>query len=282
MAKYDLKPAQTIISLTKWGGNTRFTSIDPNYVVKVPENVDPAQASTLPETYLTAFQVLHIGQLGSIRYRDNALRGKSLLILGSMANSMGQALIELALNAGVANIYATAKKKHWPKLISYGVMPLPQEPKEWILRIEGTIDLVVATNGGVREDVTPIHFRALRETGHLVLCGRRVVGNDIPVGDWRQQQTQLICAKNKSMMKMFNRTHSYDVFEQWDRELDTCKRDLTHLLKLLERGLLKPNVLDRIALTKVAKAHELLESKRLSGFLVCEPWLRSKKRAVYL
>jgi hypothetical protein len=35
-------------------------------------------------------------------------------------------------------------------------------------------------------------------------------------------------------------------------------------------------------LNKVAKAQELLELKRLPGFLVCEPWMMSKKRAVYL
>jgi NADPH:quinone reductase-like Zn-dependent oxidoreductase len=281
--QFGLHPRQTVLSLVKRGGNTRYMSIRPEKLVKVPEGIDPAQAACLPETYLAAFQVLHYGQLGSVRYRENSLKGRSILIIGAMANNMGRAIIELALSAGAGNVYATAKKKHWKTIISYGIMPLSEDPKEWILRVEGTIDLVLATNGSRREDVSKPHYRALNSSGHLILSGRRIVGNDIEVGDWRsKKQTPLICSKNKALTKMMNRTHSYDVYEQWEKDLDTCKKDLTHLLKLLERGAIQPTVLDRIALNKVPRAHELLESKRLSGFLVCEPWIRSKKRAVYV
>ena len=281
-SQFDLRPRQTVMSLVKWGGNTRYITLKPSQLVKVPNGVDPAEAACLAETYLAAFQALHFGQLGSIRYRENSLKGKSILLIGAMSSNMGRAMVELAMNAGAASVYATAKKKHWKTLVNFGVVPLSQDPVDWILRVEGTIDLVLATNGGLREDVTPTHFRALRQTGHLILCGKRLVGNDIPVGGWRKSQTQLICAKNKSLFKMLNRTHLYDVFEQWENDLETCKRDLTHLLKLLDRGLLKPSVLDRIPLSKVGRAHELLEAKRLSGFLICEPWLKTKKRAVYL
>jgi NADPH:quinone reductase-like Zn-dependent oxidoreductase len=283
-SKFNLHPRQTVLSLVKWGGNTRFMTIGPEKLVKVPEGLDPAQAACLPETYLTAFQVLHFGQVGAIRYRENSLTGKSVLIVGSMANNMGKAIIELALNGGAANIYATAKKKHWKTLITYGIMPLSPEPLDWILRLEGTIDLVLASNGGLREDVTAIHYRALSPTGHLILSGRRIVGNDISVGDWRGRRTQspIVCSKNKALAKILNRTHSYDVYEQWERDLENCKKDLSHLVNLLQRGVVKPTVLDRIPLNKVPRAHELLESKRLSGFLVCEPWMRSKKRAVYV
>lgn len=280
--QHGLKQYQTVLSLVRWGGNSRFVSLSPSQIVKVPDSIDPAQAACLPETYLSAFQVLHFGQQGAIRYRENSLRGKSILILGSMANNMGKAILELALHAGAANIYATAKKKHWKSLIALGIMPLSQDPIDWIMRLEGTLDLVVASNGGLREDVTPTHFRALRDSGHLILSGHRLVGNDVPVGEWKQSQTPIMCARNKSLLKTMSRTHSYDVFEQWEKDLNTCKRDLVHLVQLLERGILKPNVLDRLPLTKVGKAQELLESKRLSGFLVCEPWLKTKKRAVYL
>jgi NADPH:quinone reductase-like Zn-dependent oxidoreductase len=280
--QYGLKPYQRVLSLVKWGGNSRYVALPSSHLVKIPDSLDPAEAACLPETYMSAFQVLHFGQHGAARYRENSLRGKSILILGSMANNMGRAIIELALHAGAANVYATAKKKHWKTLISFGIMPLSQDPFDWIMRLEGTLDLVVASNGGLREDVTPTHFRALKESGHLILCGRRLVGNDVPVGDWKQTQTPIMCAKNKSLLKTMSRTHSYDVYEQWEKDMNTCKRDLVHLVQLLEKGVLKPNVLDRLPLTKVGKAQELLESKRLSGFLVCEPWLKTKKRAVYL
>jgi NADPH:quinone reductase len=281
--QYELHPRQTVVSLTKWGGNSRYMKIHPSQVVKVPDGLDPAEVACLPNTYLAAFQCLHMGQTGSRRYRDNSLKGKSVLIIGCMSNNMGKAIIELALCAGVANIYATCKKKHWKTLISYGVLPLSQDPYDWIQRIEGTIDLILAPNGNLREDVTPVHFRALLpKQGQLVLCGHRPVGNDIPINDWKKDQFPISCGKNKALANILNKSHAYDVYESWDRKLELCKKDLSHLLLLLERGDLKPEVLDRLPLSKVAKAHDLLESKRLPGFLICEPWMRGKKRAVYL
>lgn len=261
-------------------------TVHPKQLVKVPEGLDPADAACLPECYLSAFQVLHMGQAGNIRYRKNySLKGKSILILGAMTNNMGKAMIELALHAGVANIYATAKKKHWKTLISYGVMPLSPEPMQYIHRIAGTMDLILAPNGNLREDVSPVHFRALVPIyGRLIISGHRIVGNDIPLNDWKKshQTPTLSCGKNKALQKILRNSLSYDVYEEWERNLDLCKRDLVHLLKLLESKSIKPEILDRIPLNKVAKAHELLESKRLPGFLVCEPWIKSKKRAIYL
>ena len=282
-SKHALDVSQTVLALTKWGANGRFLTIDPTKLVKVPPAVDPALATCLPETYLTAFQVLHVDQGCKTRYQRASLRGKSVLIVGSMSNNMGKAIIELALHAGVANIYATAKQKHWQTLTSFGIMPLSPDPTEWIDRVEGTIDLVLASNGELREDITPIHFRALHpKTGRLIMCGRRAIGNDVATGSTQHGQASLVCAKNKEQVKMLNRSYSFDIFEQWEKNLDLCKEDLVHLLKLLQDGAIKPKILDRIPLSKVPRAHELLESKRLSGFLICEPWMQSKKRAVYL
>ena len=46
--------------------------------------------------------------------------------------------------------------------------------------------------------------------------------------------------------------------------------------------MIKPVVRDVLPLSKVARAQGLLESKRVDGYLVCEPWIKSKNRAVYL
>lgn len=282
---YNLRPTQTVMSLVKWGGNSRFMTIHPNQLVKVADGLDPAQVACLPEAYLSAFQVLHKGHKGSLRYRENSLKGKSILILGCMTNNIGKAMIDLALNGGVATIYATARKKHWKKLLSIGVMPLSPNPMEWIQNIAGTIDLVLAPNGNLREDVSPVHFRTLiPKHGQLIICGRRIVGNDIPITEWKRdyQTPTLLCKKSKALQNILRYSSTYDVYQEWESNLEICKRDLSHLLKLLERKIIKPEVLDRLPLNKVAKAQELLELKRLPGFLVCEPWMMSKKRAVYL
>ena len=59
MLKYKLKPGNRVMSLIKWGGNSRYTRIATDQLVKVPSGVDPAQAVCLAEAYLAAFQALH-------------------------------------------------------------------------------------------------------------------------------------------------------------------------------------------------------------------------------
>lgn len=278
----DLCIGHRVISLTRCGGNSRFLSIDPRQLIKISEDVDPAEAACLAETYLSAFQVLHFGQSAGVRYKSNALKGKSILILGTVATTLGHALVELASLAGVAKIIATATAKHFPHLRSLGIIPVSVDPTLWYDQLNGEIDLVIVSNAN--EDIVAEHFKVLNGRGHLIVVGQRL-GSGMPIGDWEGElkPKSLVCKRQKSKVSMIDRTHDYNPFRQWEQDLDKCKKDLSHLVKLLERRAIKPNVLDRIPLNKVAKAQDMVESQRHpSGFLVCEPWLRNKKRAVRL
>ena len=284
-AYHRLCTGDRVISLTRCGGNSRFLAIDPNQLVKIPEGLDPAEAACLAETYLSAFQVLHHGQSPGTRYRNNALKGKSILILGTVATTLGHAVVELACTAGVAKIVATSTPKHFPHLRSLGIIPVSVDPALWYDQLNGEIDLVLVTNAN--EEVVAEHFKVLNERGHLIVIGQRL-GSGMPMGNGWGKQDQFIsinlaCKRNKTRASMIDRTHDYNPFRQWEIDLEKSKKDLSYLVRLLEKGEIKPNVLDRIPLSKVAKAQDMVESQRHpSGFLVCEPWLRNKKRAVIL
>ena len=279
-----LSAGDRVMSLTRCGGNSRFVSVDPAQLVKISSKVDPAEATCLAETYLSAFQVLHFGQNGGTRYRSTALKGKSILIMGAVATTLGHAIFELATVAGIDRIFATATPKHFSHLRSLGIIPVSVDPALWYDQLNNEIDLVLVSDQN--EEVIPEHFKVLKDTGHLIVIGQ-LVGSGSPVGDWEAKgharAKQLVCKRNKARISMIDRTHDYNQFRQWEADLQKSKKDLSHLIKLLAKGLIKPNVLDRIPLNKVAKAQEVVESRRhASGFLVCEPWLRNKKRAVKL
>lgn len=280
---YRLSTGDRVMSLTRCGGNSRFLAIDPNQLIKIPDGVDPAEAACLAETYLSAFQVLHHGQSLGTRYRNNALKGKSILILGTVATTLGHAMVELACAAGVEKIIATSTPKHFPHLRSLGIIPVSVDPALWYDQLNGEIDLVLVSNAN--EEVVAEHFKVLNERGHLIVIGQRL-GSGLPMSDWESQEqlsARLVCKRHKTKVSMIDRTHDYNPFRQWEVDLEKSKRDLGYLVKLLEKGEIKPNVLDRIPLSKVAKAQDMVESQRHpSGFLVCEPWLRNKKRAVKL
>ena len=47
-------------------------------------------------------------------------------------------------------------------------------------------------------------------------------------------------------------------------------------MKLLAEGHVTPRILERVPLTRVAKAQDLMEGKKLNGFILCEPWIKGK------
>jgi hypothetical protein len=49
-------------------------------------------------------------------------------------------------------------------------------------------------------------------------------------------------------------------------------------MTLLQAKKISPRVLDRVPLGKVAKIQGILDEKRIQGFIVCEPWIKSMRR----
>jgi NADPH:quinone reductase-like Zn-dependent oxidoreductase len=270
--KYKLLKGDRVLSLVKWGGNSRYLPVDPSKLVKVPEMIDPAAASTLAETYLAAFQILHHGQGNGLRYRETSLKGKIILVLGNANSNMGRAIVQLAAGASAVQVYALARPKHFLHVRELGMKPLNKESLEWWDLLNGRIDILISLG----EDAQSMHCKALKSNGRAI-----VLNNNKELHDSSKQKlgrTKDLISFRKKLKKVEN----YDVYEEWDMNIERCKSDLQHLVSLLEQRKIAPYILDRIPLHKVARAHSLIESKHLSGFIVCEPWLVAKTRAVRL
>jgi len=251
--------------------------IDADQLVKVPDNIDPAEAACLAETYLTAFQCLHYNQHPSVRYRKGSLKGKSVLLLGSLSPTMGRAISELTTDAEVDNVYATSKPRHYQKLTSIGILPLATDPLEWFERLEGRIDVVIS----FEEEVTPLIQKVLASAGEILMVTQTGFDPDKEKTQFdRNQPSRLVCQRKETQAK--SQLHAYNVHNEWDENLQRSKKDLEHLIQLLEASWVTPHILDRIPLSKVARAHEIVEVKNVPGFIICEPWLISKSRAVLL
>ena len=241
-------------------------------LVKVPRGIDPDLAACLPETYLTAFQILHLNHRnGSRRYRNDSLKGQSILIMNGHT-SLGRAIIELSLAAGAEFCYALVKSKQAPSISKLGGIPLSKDPQDWLTLIGRQVHLMVTVIDDIHADhVTKDHLKALNDKGEVVIVGQRRVDNsdNIIPNEPPPSGIRLICKPQKKR----NRSKSYNVFDSWELDTKQGKRDLEHLLSLLEHGRLNPEVLDRIPLSKTAKAQAIVGNKKLSGHIVCKPWL---------
>ena len=268
---YGFRPGDTVASLVRCGGNARYTVIDASQLIDVPEDVAPTSAACMLETYLAAFQSLHLDEPEETRYEKTSMLGKTVLIIGGIS-MMGQAMIELAFLAGASTIYVTAREKHHDFLRSLGAVPLSMNVEEWLPSVKGRMDLIV-------DAYCTDHYSetadALDPNGKMVCIRTKtsMLEND-PGIVW---QTEAFLTKMG--MRSTSQTFTYDVYESWEENIDLCKDDMVHLFHLLRKGLVEPPIADCIPLTKVPQAQKIFETKRIQGFFVVEPWLKKKQKA---
>lgn len=263
------KIGDSVISLVRVGANSRHLCIGYDRLVKVPDGVHPSLAVCLPEAYLTAFQALHIEQTRSRRYGTNSLRDKSILILGG-TTKVGRALIELAVCAGSGTVYATSKSERlFSQVEDAGGIPLDKDPHHWYSLLVGKMDLVICVDCEDMQmsELKYEHIQTLTKGGRVVLLngpeyqGEKVV--DLSKVDDHSRGTS-------------RRLYHYNVFEAWESDMKQGKRDLEHLLELLSKKAIQPKIYERIPLSKVPRAQEVVLKKALTGFIVCEPWLNDE------
>jgi D-arabinose 1-dehydrogenase-like Zn-dependent alcohol dehydrogenase len=216
-----------------------------------------------------------------MRYRESSLKGQSILVMAGGYSALGRALMEVALAGGADFCYALAKEKQFESISRLGAIPLSKDPQDWLTLIGKQIGMIVTVNDGrcglYNEQVTKEHLKALKnQEGQVVILGQPGVDNSIARHGVSSSSpntipSKLICKSHRS--KLQDRSISYNVFDAWTMDSKQCKRDLEHLLTLLEKCRLNPEVLERIPLSKVAKAQSIVESKRMSGHIVCSPWM---------
>jgi NADPH:quinone reductase-like Zn-dependent oxidoreductase len=266
-----------VLSLVCSGSNSRYVCIPRERLVKVPGHClqDSAKLACLPEVYLAAFQALHVGQSPGVRYRNKSLSGKSIMFVGGVS-ALGQAIVELSVDAGASVVYATASKvKQFQRIIEMGGIPLSVTPSEWLPSILKQVDIMIGSTDETLKDADPLtydHLNALKKKGQLILLGGAGAANKYPVIRPGKGQCQV------DVFKILKQAHKHNVFESWERDMKQGKKDLAHLIGLLHKGILKPKVLERITLSKVSKAEDIVESRRLHGVIVCEPWIAERQR----
>jgi NADPH:quinone reductase-like Zn-dependent oxidoreductase len=266
-------PGDVVISLRRSGSNARYVCAPKDHLVKVPRKINPEEAACLVETYLTAFQALHLGHKSAIRYRDNSLKGRTILIMVGGFSCLSRALMEVANAGGVECCYVLVEKDEFEATSKFGAIPLSKDPQQWLTLVGKQIDLLVACNDhDMRtESVTKDHLKALNNEGEVVFIGKPGVDNCLPFTEnSATSASKLICKRSRRNLQ--DRCQSYNVFDAWDKDLQQSKRDLEHLLFLLKNHRVRPQVLQRLPLSKIATAQSIIESKKLSGYFVCLPW----------
>jgi NADPH2:quinone reductase len=251
-------------ALTVWGANAERVCVPEAYAVDVPEELDPAEVVSLVFPYMTAYQLLH--------RTAQAKPGESVLVHGA-AGRVGAAILELGALARL-RLYGTAAGRDRAAVERLGAVAIDYQNEDFLARVRGlTGDGVDIALDGIGGPLSLRSFRALRPGGRLVVFGRYAT-----IAQGRKNWPGVIAwyAATGSValwgwLSPRRKVLSYRIQKLRIHHQDWFRADFFALLELLRRGEIHPVVAERLPLSDVRRAHELLGSTAAKGKIVLVP-----------
>lgn len=249
-----------VADMTVTGANAAYRTLRADDVVRVPADVDAAEAAAMILSWTTAYQLLH----RSARVQ----RGQRVLVHGA-AGAVGQALLVLGRLAGL-EIWGTARGEHAALVRELGATPIDYRREDFTRVLPGGFDAVF---DGIGEDGYRRSFAALRPGG--VVC---VFGYSARVQAGRGMLTVMpwmfgLYLWRQLLSWLPDRKHVrlYSINLMRARHPAWFKEDLEKLYGMLAARVVRPRVARRISFDAVVDAHSRVEAGGLDGKLVLCP-----------
>ena len=259
-----LRVGDRVAALTVWGADAERVCVPETYAVDVPEDLDPAEVVSLVLPYVTAYQLLHrVARVKS---------GETVLVHGA-AGRVGSAVLKLGALAGL-RLYGTASARDRAAVEQLGAVAIDYRNEDFLARVRGLpgkgVDVVLDGLGGA---LSVRSFRALRPGGKLVVFG---YSSALTQGRrsrraWIKWNAQTGSVFLRGLLSPRRRVRGYRIDKLRNRRPEWFREDFLALLELLRRGEIHPVVAERLPLSEVRRAHELLESSAATGKLVLVP-----------
>jgi NADPH2:quinone reductase len=251
-------------ALTVWGANAELVCLPEVYAVAVPEDLDPGEVVSLVFAYMTAYQLLH--------RTAKAKPGESVLVHGA-AGRVGTAVLELGALAGL-RLYGTASGRDRAAVERLGAVAIDYQNEDFLARVRGlTGDGVDIALDGIGGPLSLRSFRALRPGGRLIVFGRYAT-----IAQGRKNWPGVIAwyAATGAValwgwLAPRRKVVSYRIQKLRIHHQDWFQADFLALLEMLRRGEIHPVVAERLPLSEVRRAHELLGSTAAKGKIVLVP-----------
>ena len=251
-----LSVGQRVADLTMTGSYAQYRTLKADRVAVVDAALDPAEATSLVLSWMTAYQLLR---------RDARMqKGQKLLVLGA-AGAVGQALVVLGRLAG-CDLWGAARARHAGVVRALGATHVDSDQADFAKVLAEGFDVVF---DGIGEQGFSRAWHAVGPRGHLSAFG-------ISAG---VQHNVSIALVGLWFAKLWwwntfsggRSTSFYSITSLRRKHPDWFVADLGELLGMAKRGEIRPRVADRIALDAVADAHTRIERGGLEGKIVLLP-----------
>jgi len=258
---------QVVAALPIWGGYAEFVCLPSRDLVPVPPDLDAAEAVSVVLNYVTAYQMLHrSAKVGP---------GQRALVHGA-AGGVGSALLQLGSLAGL-EMYGTCSARGASTVSGLGGVPIDYQHRDFVQEIHQlTHDGVDVVFDGIGGTHIWRSRKALRSGGRVVAYGLTgsLHGGRLASGrEGRRHRFRAIAIfgvyiAGGWLLPGRKRVVPYSI--QWLKRLQPSwfRQDLVALFDLLQRGMIRPLIAQRLPLAEARRAHELLGNGNVTGKIV--------------
>jgi NADPH:quinone reductase-like Zn-dependent oxidoreductase len=247
---------QMVADLCVVGGYAQYAIRPSDYLVPVPDGIDPAEAACIPLAYLTAFQML-------TRCRDLP-SGATILVVGA-SGTVGTALLDLARHLGVKAI-GTCSTANMPVIERFGAAAIDYRAGDFVTALRtltaggAGVDIAFDAIGGAHFGRS---FACLAPRGLLVGYGSQTMA----VGG----ESLVAAGLGLARLKLWSAL-SFLFGGRRSTRPEEFKADMAALFQLLRAGAIRPVVIERVPLAAATKVHERIDRGGLGGKIVLLPW----------
>ncbi|KAF4654270.1 hypothetical protein FOL46_008795 [Perkinsus olseni] len=230
-----------------------YTLADVDHIARVPPQIEPKIAASLPVASLVAMQGLRLGGCG-----ENEGKGKSVLVIGA-SGGVGSSVVQIA-KANGCKVYAVCGSSNIDFVKSLGADVVMDYSKGGFELPNddcpvGTVDMVFDSVTSAEDpDYEPTARRTLKASGKYICV------NSPRNMDWVRYLVSYYTGINVQRK-------NYSLL--WT---DTNPKDLDKLSQLVMDGKLKINIQEDLPFNEAncRKAYELLKSRRAKGKVIIE------------
>lgn len=255
-------------ALTITGGYSQYVTHPAATLVRVPEDVDDAQAAVMMLSYTTAYQMLH---------RVAQVQTGQRILVHAGSGAVGLALLELAQLAGVDAITTASAAKH-PLVTAFDATAINYHTEDFVRRTLDWTDGkgVDAAFDTISFDYFKRSFSCLNKSGTLVAYG--VYQATAGLHDKRGGKVLGDVGKFYGKRLWWKLRHParsaqfYVITQLRTRQPQWFQEDVSALFQLAAEGKIQPRIYRTLPLTEAATAHRWVEAKQPQGKVVLLPW----------
>lgn len=247
---------QHVVALNpRFGCYAEYVCIPAKFLVPFAANLDPAEVCSLVLNYLTAYCILH---------KKAAISSGQNVLVHSAAGGVGSALVQLSALHDVT-VYGTASAEKHELVRRMGATPIDYKSVDFV-------DFIKTRHPkGIDAAFDPIGGGNLRRSYSVVGRGGRVVSYGFAGNNFGGLIPMVLGVSQLVLLNLIpdgRRVRLCALPAEVKKNTDWYKQALSSLIGLLEAGKIKPIIGARIPLAEASRAHELLESGKVSGKIV--------------